>query len=133
MRSPIQGALPALIFGGMIAAVALAHFVFRLNAILSFWIAYVLTRPLGASIGDWMSQHPKHSGLGLGTTGTSAIFLSAILTLVVYLSISKTDQTPTEVIEQEERNAQEHWAAHHHSATRNSDERAMGDAPPEEA
>src|SRR5436305_9104283 len=45
-----------LLFGAMIAIVALAHFRFGLNAILAFWVAYVLTRPLGASIGDWMSQ-----------------------------------------------------------------------------
>src|SRR3954470_8903960 len=61
-----------LIFGGMIAAVTAAYFVFKLNAVLAFWLAYILTRPLGASIGDWMSQNnPKYGGLGLGTTGTS--------------------------------------------------------------
>src|SRR5262249_26047006 len=42
------------LFAGAIAVVALAHFRFRTNAILSFWVAYILTRPLGASIGDWM-------------------------------------------------------------------------------
>src|SRR4051812_6559314 len=41
-----------LIFGGAIGAVAVAHYVFRMNAVLSFWLAYILTRPLGASIGD---------------------------------------------------------------------------------
>jgi uncharacterized membrane-anchored protein len=82
----------ALMFGAMIAIVAVAHFRLRLNAILAFWIAYVLTRPLGASIGDYMSQ-PRHvGGLGLGTTGTSAIFLTAILGLVLYLTVTKTDQ-----------------------------------------
>src|SRR3954467_7917978 len=68
-----------LIFGGMIAAVTVAWRVFRLNAVLSFWLAYILTRPLGASIGDWMSQNnPKYGGLGLGTTGTRYLFLSRI-------------------------------------------------------
>src|SRR6059058_3078037 len=71
-----------LIFGGMIAAVTIAHFAFKLNAVLAFWLAYILTRPLGASIGDWMSQHSsKYGGLGLGTTGTSYIFLGCILAL----------------------------------------------------
>ena len=57
-------------------------------------MAYILTRPLGASIGDFMSQHSKkYGGLGLGTTGTSYIFLSCILALVVFLSITRRDVT----------------------------------------
>ncbi|MBA2521691.1 MAG: hypothetical protein H0V25_00015 [Solirubrobacterales bacterium] len=91
----------SLIFGGCIAVVALAHFRLGLNAVLAFWIAYILTRPLGASIGDYMSQPSADGGLNLGTTGTSAIFLSAILALVVYLSVTKTDRTPPEVVQTE--------------------------------
>jgi uncharacterized membrane-anchored protein len=83
-----------LIFGGMIAAVAVAHYALKLNAVLSFWLAYILTRPLGASIGDWMSQHShKYGGLGLGATGTSYIFLGCILALVTFLSITRRDVT----------------------------------------
>jgi uncharacterized membrane-anchored protein len=83
-----------LIFGGMIAAVAVAHYALKLNAVLSFWLAYILTRPLGASIGDWMSQHShKYGGLGLGTTGTSYIFLGCILALVTFLSLTRRDVT----------------------------------------
>jgi len=80
------------IFAAMIAAVVVAHVRFRMNAILSFWIAYVLTRPLGASIGDFMSQARADGGLGLGTTVTSAIFLGTILALVVYLTRTKVDE-----------------------------------------
>ncbi len=87
----------ALIFGAMIAVVAVAHFGFRLNAVLAFWIAYILTRPLGASLGDYMSQSPHDGGLGLGTTGTSAIFLATILVLVTYLTRTRRDQTPVEL------------------------------------
>ena len=83
------------LFGGAIALIALAHFRFRLNAILSFWIAYILTRPLGASIGDYMSQPKADGGLGLGTTVTSFIFLGTILALVVYLAVTKVDVIPT--------------------------------------
>ena len=87
------GYLPsALIFGGVIALIAVAHRAFRLNAILSFWLAYILTRPLGASLGDYLSQARTDGGLGLGTTVTSAIFLATILVLVVYLAISRRDQ-----------------------------------------
>ncbi|HEY4779689.1 MAG TPA: hypothetical protein VIH47_08870 [Solirubrobacterales bacterium] len=79
------------IFAGAIAIVAIAHLRFRLNAILAFWLAYILTRPLGASIGDYLSQPVEETGLGLGTILTSVIFLTAILSLVVYLTISKRD------------------------------------------
>jgi uncharacterized membrane-anchored protein len=82
------------LFAGAIAVVAVAHFVFRINAILSFWIAYILTRPLGASIGDWMSSPKGDGGLGLGTTVTSAIFLGTILALVVYLAVTRVDVIP---------------------------------------
>jgi uncharacterized membrane-anchored protein len=83
------------LFAGAIAAVAVLHFVFRINAILSFWIAYILTRPLGASIGDYMSQAKADGGLGLGTTVTSFIFLGTILALVVYLAVTKVDVIPS--------------------------------------
>ncbi|MFN8161706.1 MAG: hypothetical protein U0R52_11765 [Solirubrobacterales bacterium] len=83
-----------LLFAAAIAVVAVAHFRFRLNAILSFWVAYILTRPLGASIGDYMSQPKADGGLGLGTTVTSFIFLGTILALVVYLAMSKVDVIP---------------------------------------
>jgi uncharacterized membrane-anchored protein len=87
-------AISILIFGGLIAIVAVAHYAFRLDAVLAFWLAYILTRPLGASIGDEMSQHShKYGGLGLGTTGTSYIFLGCILALVTYLSITRRDVT----------------------------------------
>ena len=82
-----------LLFAGMIAAVTVAHYVFRLNAVLAFWIAYILTRPLGASIGDYLSQPRSDGGLGLGTTVTSALFLTAILIVVIFLTVTRTDAT----------------------------------------
>lgn len=81
----------ALIFAGLIAIVYLAFKVFKLNAVTCFWLAYILTRPLGASIGDYLSQSPKDGGIGLGTVVTSILFLAAILITVVYLVISKKD------------------------------------------
>jgi uncharacterized membrane-anchored protein len=86
------GYLAALgIFAGAIVVVAVLHFGLRLNAILSFWLAYILTRPLGASIGDYLASPKSEGGLGLGTNLTSIIFLSTILALVVYLAVSKRD------------------------------------------
>jgi uncharacterized membrane-anchored protein len=84
----------ALIIGALIAVVSAGHFRFRLNAILSFWIAYILTRPLGASLGDLFSQPRHDGGLGAGTAMTSGLFLVIILILVCYLAVSKKDATP---------------------------------------
>jgi uncharacterized membrane-anchored protein len=83
-----------LLFGGAIAVITVAHLRFGLNAIFAFWAAYVLTRPLGASIGDYMSQAKADGGLALGTNTTSYIFLATILALVVYLSITRVDRAP---------------------------------------
>jgi uncharacterized membrane-anchored protein len=77
-----------------IGIIAAAHYGMRLNAVFAFWAAYILTRPLGASIGDGMSQSAKDGGLGLGATGTSMIFLGIILVLVLFLSVTKVDQSP---------------------------------------
>ena len=77
---------------GLIAAVAVA---WRLGAgpVLSFWLAYILTRPLGANIGDYLATDRRESGLGLGTLGTSLLFLGTILVTVTYLTVTKRDRT----------------------------------------
>ena len=62
-----------------------------LDAVLSFWIVYIMTRPLGASLGDLMSQSHASGGLGFGPTVTSVIFLSAILVTVIFLTITRRD------------------------------------------
>lgn len=81
----------AALFGAAIALIAIGHLRFKLNPVLAFWIAYVLTRPLGASLGDYVSQPRSGGGIGLGTLWTSLLFLVAILSLVVFLSITKRD------------------------------------------
>jgi len=83
--------LSAILFALAIAAVGVAHFALGLDAVWSFWIAYILTRPLGASIGDYLSQPTGDGGLGFGTVVTSVLFLAVILGLVVYLSITRKD------------------------------------------
>lgn len=80
----------ALMVAGLIALTALAWRL-GLNPILSFWIAYVLTRPLGAAIGDLLAQPDSHGGLGWGTTVTSVVFLAAIGAVIVFLSVTKID------------------------------------------
>src|SRR3954471_24682752 len=82
----------ALIVALLIAAVAVSRRVFGADAVLTFWIAYVLTRPLGASLGDGLAQPRVDGGLGLGTTWTSLLFLVTIVAVVTYLAVSKRDQ-----------------------------------------
>jgi uncharacterized membrane-anchored protein len=79
-----------LLPAGLIAAVVIG---WRLgaNAVLAFWLAYIMTRPLGANLGDWLASPTTDHGLGVGTAATSAIFLTAILATVVYLTISRVD------------------------------------------
>ena len=84
----------AFLFGSLIAVVAIAHYRFGLNAVAAFWMAYILTRPLGASIGDYLSQSRADGGLGIGTTATSVAFLTSILALVAFLAITRKDVTP---------------------------------------
>ena len=86
----------AFLFASFIALVFVAHKVFKLNAILAFWLAYIVTRPLGASLGDFLSVGRSADvefgkGLNLGTTVTSLIFLAAIVTIVAYLTVTKAD------------------------------------------
>lgn len=85
---------------GLIAAIT-ALWRFGANPVLSFWLAYILTRPLGANIGDWLAS-PKvaenpgdPTGLALGTFTTSLIFLGLILATVIYLTVTRSDVTET--------------------------------------
>ncbi|OCB50977.1 hypothetical protein A5722_32420 [Mycobacterium vulneris] len=61
------------------------------DSVLSFWLAYVLTRPLGANLGDWFATPTTEHGLGLGTAVTSVIFLAAIAATVLYLTRTRVD------------------------------------------
>ncbi len=82
-----------ILCAGLIGAVTIAWRL-GLNAVLAFWIAYILTRPLGASIGDYLAQPTSAGGLGLGVTVTSVIFLTAILGTIIFLTIKKPDVIP---------------------------------------
>jgi uncharacterized membrane-anchored protein len=77
---------------GLILAVLVAWRL-GMGPVLSFWLAYILTRPLGANIGDFLATPRSEGGLGLGTFGTSALFLGTILVIVVYLTITDKDRT----------------------------------------
>ena len=81
-----------LIFVAMICVIGGAFRLRLVGGVAAFWAAYIVTRPLGASLGDFLSQPKDQSGLGLGTTTTSLIFLAAILALVTFLAITKIDK-----------------------------------------
>lgn len=89
-------AVSGLIFAGMIITVTISYYIFKMNAVLSFWLAYILTRPLGASLGDFLTQPKTNGGLALGTTNVSIIFFIIIIGLVTYLTFKqKQDETET--------------------------------------
>ena len=116
------------LFAALIGLVAVAHYGLKLNAVLTFWLAYILTRPLGASIGDYLSSPRGDGGLGLGTTGTTALFLAAILASVVYLVITKTDVTRVDHLEHDLEVEHEHELEiehHHHHHVRPSGDVAI--------
>ena len=79
-----------LLPAGLIALVALG-WKMGMGPVLSFWLAYILTRPLGANIGDFLAVGKSERGLGLGTLVTSLIFLLTILVTVIYLSVTRAD------------------------------------------
>lgn len=81
----------AFMFAALIGVITIGYYRFKLNAVLSFWLAYILTRPLGASLGDYVSQSVGRGGLGFGTKKTSAVFLMLILGLVIYLTKTRKD------------------------------------------
>jgi uncharacterized membrane-anchored protein len=87
----------ALLFGGLIAAAFLAYRYLHLNAVVAFWAAYILTRPLGASLGDLLTQAPKDGGLGISTMVISGIFLASIIVLVFYLTRQQTEEEPVAI------------------------------------
>ncbi|MEO6248815.1 MAG: hypothetical protein ABIO85_09600 [Sphingomicrobium sp.] len=85
-------ALAGVIFGGLIVAITAGYYAKLINPVLAFWAAYILTRPLGASMGDFLTQAPKDGGLGLATMTVSAAFLVVIIGLVAYLTVSRVDR-----------------------------------------
>ncbi len=83
-----------ILFGLIIATLSFGYFFLGLDAILGFWLVYILTRPLGASFGDLLSQDHKFGGFGLGTIITSAVFLGAIVLIVAYMSVTHDGEEP---------------------------------------
>jgi uncharacterized membrane-anchored protein len=83
-----------LLFTAVFVLPALAYRFFNANAILTFWFAYVMTRPLGASFADWMGKSRRNGGLGYGDGPVTFVLTALIVALVVYLSVSGNDREP---------------------------------------
>lgn len=99
-----------MLFVVLLALIAAAWRFTGINGVLAFWLAYIMTRPLGASTGDWLSQQ-GNQGLNLGTNTTSFLFLGVIVALVIYLQVRKPDVTPPELVAADEA---AHPVQHHH-------------------
>jgi uncharacterized membrane-anchored protein len=85
-------AYSSIIFGGTIALITIAHHLFKLNSILCFWLAYILTRPLGASLGDFLTQPPNIGGLGISSMVINLVFITTIILIVAVFSVKQSTQ-----------------------------------------
>lgn len=81
----------AVLFAAIITLPALAFGVFHANSVLTFWFAYVITRPLGASIADWLGKTRSEGGIGIGNGAVALVLTAAIAGLVVYLAATRRD------------------------------------------
>jgi uncharacterized membrane-anchored protein len=80
----------ALLIGSLLALVVAATFLTRLSRVLLFWVAFVLTRPFGATIGDVLTKPQEKGGLNLGTIGSSAILASILVVFVAWSTVKET-------------------------------------------
>jgi uncharacterized membrane-anchored protein len=86
--------LGVAICAGLIAFICAAYLLGG-NPVLTFWLAYILTRPLGASLGDLLSQSREYGGVGIGASYTSLAFLTVIVALVAWITVNdKVPRTP---------------------------------------
>jgi uncharacterized membrane-anchored protein len=86
-----------LVFIGLILIPAVGYFRFHMNEVLAFWFAYVVTRPIGASLADWTGKSKELSGLGWGDGPVALVLTAAIVIMVGYLTVSGRD-TPDDVV-----------------------------------
>jgi len=79
----------AVLIGGLLTLVVIAKYFTKISTVLLFWIAFVLTRPFGATFGDLLTKTTEKGGLNFGTTGSSLILFSILILLVGYSTFSK--------------------------------------------
>ncbi|HEY6424918.1 MAG TPA: hypothetical protein VIY28_17105 [Pseudonocardiaceae bacterium] len=88
----------ALVIGAVMALILAVHYFTRISSTLLFWMAFVLTRPLGATVGDFFSKPYAKGGLNLGTVGTSATLTAILLVLIGYTLVKQRKQAETSVL-----------------------------------
>jgi uncharacterized membrane-anchored protein len=76
----------AILIGSLLALVIVAHYFTKTSPVLLFWIAFVLTRPFGATFGDLLTKTPQNGGLGFGTIGSSLILFIIFALLIIQAS-----------------------------------------------
>ncbi|MEI6400348.1 MAG: hypothetical protein WCO58_02405 [bacterium] len=74
----------ALLVGSLILVTVILKYATKISGVLLFWIAFILTRPFGATVGDVLTKTPDKGGLGFGTIGSSAVLLAVLIGLIVY-------------------------------------------------
>jgi uncharacterized membrane-anchored protein len=84
--------LSAIVFGALILVIAVVYGVARRGAVFAFWAAYVLTRPFGASVADWLGKPSSAGGVGVGDGTVALTFLVAIVALVAFLQVTGRDR-----------------------------------------
>lgn len=82
----------ALLIGSLLIAIAAAHYFTKISSVLLFWLAFVLTRPFGATFGDLLTKSTEKGGLGFGTIGSSLILFIILFGLVVYSQMNRSKQ-----------------------------------------
>jgi uncharacterized membrane-anchored protein len=87
-----------VVFAILFAIPGIARYTFGLNAILAFWAAYVMTRPLGASFADWTGKSQKAGGIGLGDGPVAFVLAALIVACVAYLTVTRSDQDQAEAV-----------------------------------
>ena len=89
----------AALIGGLLGLVVLARYYTRLNRVLLFWVAFILTRPFGATFGDLLTKPVKKGGLNFGTVGSSLILASVLVTFIIYTSMTEKQMLSQEFSE----------------------------------
>ena len=86
-----------LLFGSLLFIPLIGWRYLRMNSVLAFWLAYILTRPLGASFADYFCKPKNVGGIGVGTVITSLVLLGLVAGLVAYLTVTRNDIQPESV------------------------------------
>jgi uncharacterized membrane-anchored protein len=86
-----------IIFGAIFILAGVLYYFKTISSVLAFWIAFIVTRPIGASLGDLLIQDPKDGGLGISTAVVNVVFFVVIIASVAYLTVRQSQEGSTEL------------------------------------